>query len=233
LKKLLDIAPYRIYPPVTGGHAAIFYPDKKLSESLDVFLFTMGLRKGESKLGIKPKIFQSNEHFHEYCYATPASVLLTFYSSARSGIPAFNLSRVLDRLKPLVLSEKIREADLIQVQFPWQFEWVYEQNAGRVPVVLVEHNIEFKVLQQKSRNFFIRQLSHRVGQLEEKAVWQADAVIVFTQEDKDSLQQAFGLPAEKVKVIPCGVDVDYFRKTGWDFPVKRLSFLWDISGVLM
>jgi glycosyltransferase involved in cell wall biosynthesis len=196
---------------VTGGHAAIFYPDKALSDSFEVFLFTMGGRRGAISFPVRPVQFHITGHFLEYSYVTYLSLLLMFYSTARTGIPPVNLNTVLGLLKPNVLIQQIKEADLIQVNFPWQFEWVYRQNAGRVPIVLVEHNIEFKGLENKTRSPWIRMLANKVKRMEKAAVQQADAIITFTEEDKETLLSVFGIAGEKVRVIPCGVDTDFIR----------------------
>jgi D-inositol-3-phosphate glycosyltransferase len=48
-------------------------------------------------------------------------------------------------------------------------------------------------------------------EVEKKDVPAADAIIAFTAEEKDNLISIYGAQPEKVKVIPCGVDLDLFH----------------------
>lgn len=48
-------------------------------------------------------------------------------------------------------------------------------------------------------------------EVEKKAIPIVDALIAFTTDEKDNLISIYGAQPEKVKVIPCGIDMDLFR----------------------
>ncbi len=211
MKYFLNICPYRVTPPITGGHKAIYYPNEVLSNTYEVCIFSMGMRRGDVPIPLRPSQFKINDHFIEYCYLTAGSALATFYSSMKTGIPPINLSNVLKRQKPKFLLQKLSRADIVQVEFPWQVEWVYGELKGRVPIVLVEHNIEYAVLERKSKNLVVKKLISKVKKQEEAAVHMADAVVCFTNEDKATLVDSFKVRKDKVRVIPCGVDPSFLQ----------------------
>src|SRR4030065_2214970 len=130
-KLLFNIAPFRVYPPVAGAHHAVYYADEALSKYWDVFLFSTGVRKDTARFLPGPQETEINGHFREYSHVTASILPLNYLTRQGSGVPQVYASRYLAWSKPQVILEKVRECDLIQVQFPWQVGYMARINEMR------------------------------------------------------------------------------------------------------
>ena len=209
-KLLLDVAPFRVYPPVAGAHHAVYYADEALSKYWDVFLFTTGVRKDTLRFPPRPAEFVINPHFREHSFVTASVLPFNFMTRQGSGVPQVYAGRYLSWVKPSVLDDKVRECDVIQVEFPWQVGYVSKINGMKKPLVLVAHNVEAdlcvktgsggKRLKYKSRTI------DNVCRNEREAVDLADAVMTVSEADRERVIELYGVREDKVFHIPWGVD---------------------------
>lgn len=207
---LLNVAPFRVYPPVAGAHHAVYYADEALSKYWDVFLFTTGVRKDTIRFPPRPEEFVINPHFREYSYVTASVLPFNFMTRQGSGVPQVYAGRYLSWVKPSVLDDKVRECDVIQVEFPWQVGYLNRINVMKKPLVLVAHNVEAdlcveagsggKRLKYKSR------IIDNVCRNEREAVDLADAVMTVSEADRERVIELYGVREDKVFHIPWGVD---------------------------
>lgn len=101
----------------------------------------------------------------------------------------------------------------------------------KIPVVLVDQTIEFKVYQhhvQHSANWLLKPLMYiDVYKLKfwEKYYWrQADQVVAVSEADRQEMLTT--APNLDVKIVPNGVNLDFFRqKTSWTTATPRLLFV--------
>jgi glycosyltransferase involved in cell wall biosynthesis len=207
---LLNVAPFRVSPPVAGAHHAVYYADDALSKYWDVFLFTTGVRKDTLRFPPRPTEFVISPHFRDYSYVTASILPFSFMTRQGSGVPQVYAGRYLSWVKPSVLDDKVRECDVIQVEFPWQVGYVNKINVLKKPLVLVAHNVEAdlcveagsggKRLRYKSR------IIDNVCRKEREAVELADAVMTVSEADRERVIELYGVKEDKVFHIPWGVD---------------------------
>jgi glycosyltransferase involved in cell wall biosynthesis len=98
----------------------------------------------------------------------------------------------------------MRDADLVQVEYPWQVPTLAGWNRPPRPLVLVAHNVESAVAEQAGRS---PRAIEAIRSREYEAVASSAAVIVFTSEDRLGLIDRAGARPDHVHVIPLGVDV--------------------------
>lgn len=214
-KLLLDVAPFKVYPPVAGAHHAVYYADEALSKYWDVFLFSTGVRKDTLRFLPGPQETEINCHFKEYSYVTASILPLNYLTRQGSGVPQVYASRYLAWSKPQVIIGKIRECDVIQVEFPWQVGYVARINEMRKPLVFVAHNVEARLWERFESN--CKKSSYRswvrkeISCQEREAVDLVDAVIAVSEMDREALIELYGVEDQKVSVIPWGVDVNKYR----------------------
>lgn len=215
-KLLLNVAPFRVYPPVAGAHHAVYYANEALSRYWDVFLFTTGFRKDTHRFLPQPEEIVINSQFREYSYTTPSIIPLSFLTRQGSGVPQIYAGKYLAWKAPKVLHEKAAECDIIQVELPWQVEYMHKINKANKPIVFVAHNIEAGVWDKINTNGLKK--SHYKSWIvkeikrQEKAAFQmADAVITVSDSDRREVIETFKVREERVFFIPWGVDEKKYR----------------------
>lgn len=214
-KLLLDVAPYRVYPPVSGGHHAIYFADEAVSRYWDVFLFTTGLRKNVHRFPPRPEEIAINPHFREYSFVTPSLIPLCFLTRQGAGVPQVYAGRYLSWTKPAVLEEKLRECDILQVTLPWQAGYLHRINKTGKPLVFVAHNVEGalweKINSNGRRSFYRSWVINETYKQEMEAFNAADAVIAVSDIDREQIIEQFKIREERVFFIPHGVDTEKYR----------------------
>lgn len=223
-KLLLDVAPFKVYPPVAGAHHAVYYADEALSKYWDVYLFSTGVRKDTARFLPGSQETEINSHFKEYSYVTASILPLNYLTRQGSGVPQVYASRYLAWSKPQVIIGKVRECDVIQVQFPWQAGYVARINEMRKPLVFVAHNVEARLWERFESN--CKKSSYRswvrkeISRQEREAMDLVDAVIAVSETDREGLIELYGVEDRKVSVIPWGVDVNKYRYYSVDEKVR-------------
>lgn len=91
--------------------------------------------------------------------------------------------------------------------------------AGRVPVVLFEHNVEHVLWRRLAdvetghwRHRVLARESRKMRRYEAKACGQASLIVAVSEEDRALL--AADAPAARVRAVPTGVDTTYFAPGG-------------------
>jgi glycosyltransferase involved in cell wall biosynthesis len=200
--RIVDLCPYGVYPPRSGGHRIVHHTSACLGARHDVFVFAMGLRRGD---GLRFRSFtqRPDDRYTEYRHVTPLTYL-SYLRRRRTGLPPLNASLELQWTAPRALERAIAAADIVQVQQPWQF--AYCRHTAACPVVVVVQNAEVELLRARDMS---DRLVARAARLERAALEQADAVIFLSGEDRDRLTTSYGLqPGGRQMWQTCGVGVD-------------------------
>ena len=139
-KHILFLSPYAAVPPRYGGPIRVFNLCKQLSLKFDVHQFAQQIQRGNVTLSLKPAIKQVNPHYVEYSCRNPISLALYALTNGYWGVPCVWQSRVLSATAPKWLYRQLQEADIIHVEHPWQFQWVY-QNAPKTSPLFWVHKM--------------------------------------------------------------------------------------------
>ncbi|MBU6998530.1 MAG: glycosyltransferase family 4 protein [Theionarchaea archaeon] len=204
---ICDIAPFGVYPPRGGGHSRIHSLNLQASQrGHTVFLFSQGIRKFELEFPLKSWTTQINEGYTEYRYVSMLSLAAAFFTGS-AGAPPLFAGDVLGIMRPSILRREVLKSDVVKVEHPWQVDYV-KSIAGDLPVVVVEANVECDLLQQtlNRRVAYSEYLYRKAVDKEQSALSLADAVVVTSSQDKETIKQEFDIKGE-VHVIPNGVDV--------------------------
>jgi glycosyltransferase involved in cell wall biosynthesis len=102
----------------------------------------------------------------------------------------------------------MEQADIVQVEHPWQVPTIARWNARRRPLVMVAHNAEAAIAQQLGCP---RREIEAIRRREGEALAASDGVIVFTNDDRARLCELPAADPTKLHVIPLGVDADRIR----------------------
>jgi glycosyltransferase involved in cell wall biosynthesis len=220
---LLCVAPYRVYPPTSGGGLLIDGVNRALATSgCRVNLFSTGFRRGQGLRGLFPQQQTIAEGYTVHNYVSPLSLWMNRHSRQATGIPPIGIDAVFSRLKPSYLARWSQTADLIQVEGPFGFKAVANAMGVAVavadtaapgqPLVLMCHNVESELARTT-----LGHLPDVVAEVEKRERWavqRADGIIVLTEADKQTLLGLYGVDPAKIRVVPVGVDLARFQPPG-------------------
>lgn len=220
---LLDVAPYPVFPPTRGGAIAIHHANLAVSAFLRVQLVSQGLRRDERRHALGGGFsFQHTPSYREDRLFSLPSLVVGYLSGQRGGGSMLSADRTLRLTRSNFIRRAIEEADLVQVEHPWQVPIIAHWNNGRRPLVLVAHNVEASVAEQTGRP--PREVE-AIRRREAEAVAASDAVIVFTDDDRARLCEFAGADPKKFHVIPLGVDADRIRPASPDEKARAKASL--------
>jgi len=211
--KLLTVAPFRVWPPTSGAPLLVDGASRALAEAgWQVRVFSTGVRRGSIAADLRPHEHEVVPGYRVYNFATPLSVLLNLRSRQSSGRPPLGTDRTLRLQLPARLGRWLDFADVVQVEGPYGFKAVRERLVGTragTPMVLVCHNVEGRVT--RATHPTDRRLIRKVTAVEGEAARAAEGIIALTAADREALVADYGVDPAKVRVIPCGVDLNDFR----------------------
>jgi glycosyltransferase involved in cell wall biosynthesis len=209
--RILDVSPRLVWPPENGSSARMFHLLRELSQDHEVRQFSQP-RYGEVR---EPQFATDvwptpsyREHRNpgliaaaasEWCHRswiTPQAIL--------SG-PCLQLTR------PRRLREWLHWAEVVLVEFPWQFAYCRRAAPAR-PVVLASHNIE--ILTRTSNALAAGIPADRsvllglVRRQERHAVARADLILAVSEGDRREYVRRYGADASRVVVVPNGADTE-------------------------
>src|SRR5438093_1800453 len=138
--RILDVAPFAVYPPENGSTMRMFHLLRALSRSQEVRQFSQAGWNELRRRSFDSQV-QATPTYLERRYAHPLSVLAC-ERCRRSWIFQFVLAGAVLRLtRPRLLRDWLRWADVVLVEFPWQFGAVARLRPN-APLVLASHNVE-------------------------------------------------------------------------------------------
>lgn len=206
------LTPYLPYPLVSGGQTRTYNLLKKLSNKHQITLFSF-IRKDEekkyipelTKLGVEVEVFKRR----------PAWQISNILLAGFSWYP-FLVSIYLSRSLKKRLTQKLIE-EKFDVVHAEPFYVVPNLPKLKVPLLLVDQTIEFKVYQHFVEKYKIFPLKlflywdvYKMKYWETRYWAMASRVVAMSEKDKEIMYQA--VPNIKVDIVPNGVDVGYFDK---------------------
>jgi glycosyltransferase involved in cell wall biosynthesis len=115
--------------------------------------------------------------------------------------------------RPGELDELMAWADVVMVEFPWQFEHCRRRASG-TPLALSTHNVEvekFASWASAAGTRLSRPWLNYVERSEAAAVREADLVIAVKQGDREVFVRGYGADPGRVAVVPNGADTRLYR----------------------
>ena len=115
--------------------------------------------------------------------------------------------------RPGELDELIAWADVVMVEFPWQFEHCRRRASG-TPLVLSTHNVEvekFASWASAAGTRLSQPWLNYVERSETAAVREADLVVTVKDGDREVFVRRYGADPGRVAVVPNGADTRRYR----------------------
>jgi glycosyltransferase involved in cell wall biosynthesis len=208
--RILDVSP-RVIMPLSGGNSIRMYNLlSRLSERHEVRQFSQARILNFRRRGFE-KEKQITPSYREYRYGgLVGSPLCEIMERTGFGVPAL-CGYPLTAAKPRRLREWFDWADLVVVEFPWQYGYCRSIAKGK-PLVLATHNVEAAKMRSGGKRRGLGRLwSAWIEALERRAVLDADLVLAVSPEDRDGFARFYGADPGKIAVIPNGADVGLYH----------------------
>jgi len=208
--RILDVSPRVTLPLSSGSRIRIYNLLSRLSARNEVRQFSQS-----RVLDLRRRGFESEKQvtpsYRDFRHRSlVSSSLCEIMERAGFGVPIL-CGYTLTAAKPRRLAEWADWADLVVVEFPWQYGYCRSIAKGK-PVVLATHNVQVAKIRSAGNHGGLRQFWIAWTEaLERRAVLDADLVLAVSPEDKDEFVRFYGADAEKIAVIPNGADVDLYQ----------------------
>ncbi len=208
--KILFVSAVLPYPLHSGGQIRIYNLLKRLSKKHEIHLYSFIRTDGEKKYLSHLSFCKKVIPVMRGRVWQPGYVL----KSMTGAYPLLWESYHNSEMESLLADEMVTgRYDLVHIE-PG-YVWPSLPTVGRVPIVIAEHNVEHEVYKAYVAHFPIPLLrpflSIDIGKMKywEKRAWtEAGAIVSVSQRDKDVIGMT--IDAQKVSVVPNGVDLDQF-----------------------
>jgi glycosyltransferase involved in cell wall biosynthesis len=210
---ILHIAPYAVTPPRYGTAMRTYCLCREASHAYDVKLFAQKVQKQDINIRFQPKLSHTAPNFVEYASCHPLTLAAYILFCLKLNAPYTGQSSILNLTAPPWLRQELEKACLVNVEFPWQFPWVYQQVGGKKPIVLTAHNVELELFSPERLNLprsLAKRFMNYIEHQERFAVQHADCIFAMSEENITNLCDLYDISAEKCVVIPNGVDCEMF-----------------------
>jgi polysaccharide biosynthesis protein PslH len=207
--RLLFVCNFLPYPPTDGGRIGYLNPLKYLSRRIEIVLVSL---VDSTSVGLVDKL-------KPYCLAikvhqirrSPTLALVRGLLGNPPGTAAKYYEAGFGRLIEAAAEEW--KVDLVELQSlntaayrPW---------IRCAPVLLREHNVEYKVWERQAQHantvlerIYVSMVAPRVKAYEARVAPQFERCITVSEADTNHLRKV--APAAKIEMIPSGVDTEYF-----------------------
>jgi polysaccharide biosynthesis protein PslH len=207
--RILDVSPRAAYPATYGATVRTYNLLLHLSRRHDIRHFAQNrLHKVPSYPWVE--VADLAPRYRVSTYSNPLAAATTEISE-RAWINAPILSGLaLSVCRPKTLRRLIHWADVIVVEFPWQFEYCRSLRPdGRF--ALATHNVEVAKFRDYARASGACESSggwlKLIEKMERRALKRADLILTVSSEDREELTRLYGLEPARMVEVPNGADV--------------------------
>jgi glycosyltransferase involved in cell wall biosynthesis len=226
--KILIISPQVPFPLIDGGRKSVYYPIKHLSQrGHSINLACLSDLDNPEAIQEMEKYCTVSVVYNKNKKPTVCGAFKSLFVSSPYILSRYHNERLLDLSITLIHKHAI---DLIQVEgIHAAYFGLKIREVVHKPVILRLHNLEsvnFKRYIQQYKNIiykmFLQLELKKIINYEEKQCVKYDRVLMISTEDDKSLLNMN--PSIHTKVIPAGVDLEYFNQCS--IKVEKDSILW-------
>ena len=179
--KLLQVTPYPAYPPISGGSQRMRGLVSAQREDDEVRRFAQSpLSYPGNEDGPMTEI---RDGYLEYRYKNRVGSIVGAILG-RIRAPRVHASALLRVFKPKRLTEWVAWADVISVEYPWQYRCVYEMKEGETPIVYSSYDFPLELFSDLSGSVHGKIIRRKIRNMEQFALRTADLVVATSDRDK-------------------------------------------------
>ncbi len=210
--RILDVSPRAVCPPRRGSAVRTYSLLRHLSAHHEVLQFSFPGDDDQLSPWARLEQTQVTANYSELRFCHPLA-----NATNRLGNRAWVRAPLLSGLalgitRPRSLTRLLRWADVLLVEFPWQFE--YCRRRTEAPVVLASHNLEavkFASWADAARaSLTSRPWLSYVERMEAGAARAARLVLTVSANEREHYIERYGVDPDRVVEIPNGADTERY-----------------------
>jgi len=210
MKKILSLNFFPAFtPPASGGELRYFHMYSRLSENFDVTLLS------PTHVDHEFEIVTHSDTFREYRIPKEESIHnILHHRLAEEGVcsEVSALACALSSAYPNAYHRRYLElcegADVIVHESPYMLGYDLLWRFDNKPRIYNSYNVEYRLMKQLYRGKWAGQYLQYIFSLEKKAALESDILFATSDEEKKAFLELYGVPAEKIKLAPNGIDPD-------------------------
>lgn len=211
--RILDVSPRVTRPLTSGSRIRMYNLLSRLSRGHEVRQFSQTRTRDLRQTGFATEVCHTPSYLEFRYSAAIGSRLCEWMERQGFGAPVL-CGYPLRAAAPPRLREWVEWADVVVVEFPWQFEPCRRLCRGK-PLVLSTHNVQAaKARSGPRQSAATRVWAAWTEALERAAVRGADHVLAVSEEDRGELAARYGVDAARITVVPNGADTRRYRPAG-------------------
>jgi glycosyltransferase involved in cell wall biosynthesis len=209
--RILLLTPTLPYPLDTGGRIVVFNTIKHLAKRHEIFLVSL-IQEGQKK---------HVPFLNDYCVSVETvlkdisfskkGLFLNLFSPIPYNMVRYHSREMEEKLKEIIPKHQF---DLMQIEHLHMAQ--YAMFAGRIPVILRQHNVESVMMERYYKyafNTLERMYAYfqwmKLLRYERKICLKSDLVITLSKADEGHIKRLS--PQINTEVVSCGVDFEYFN----------------------
>ncbi|WP_066646370.1 glycosyltransferase family 4 protein [Christensenella timonensis] len=204
-KRLTVTSTFPIYPPQGGGQARIYDLYKNVARYMDVEIESFGAVNEHAKRNYIASGLTEDRTAKSERHQQAETVI-----EQQVGIPITDIGMItLSGETPQYgekLAASIKKSAAVVISHPYLYPEAKKYLSGK-PFVYEAHNVEFymkKAMLPQSQ--ISKELLRQVFEVEKECCEKSAFIITCSEEDRQALTSLYGIGADKILVVPNGVD---------------------------
>lgn len=210
--RILDVSPRAVYPPRRGSAIRTYSLLRHLSAHHDVRQFSFPRDDDPFRLWPGLEQRQLTPGYSQLQFRHPVASAANLLGEKTWTRAPLLSGLALEITRPPLLSRLLRWADVVLVEFPWQFG--YCRRRTEAPVVLASHNLETLKFaswaQAANASLTGRPWVRYVERMEARATRAASLVLAVSANEGEHYVEHYGVDPERVVEIPNGADTERY-----------------------
>jgi glycosyltransferase involved in cell wall biosynthesis len=210
--RILDVSPQAVCPPRRGSAVRIYNLLRQLSSRHEIRQFS--LSRDDTPFTLRPRFDQTQvtPTYGELRFRHPvASAANRICDRAWVSAPLLS-GPSLEITRPRSLINLLRWAEVVLVEFPWQFEFCRRRTEA--PLVLASHNLEALKFASwadaAGASVTRRPWVRYVARTEGNAARSARVVMAVSGAEREQYIERYGVHPERLVEIPNGADTERY-----------------------
>ena len=200
--KLLQVTPYPAYLPTSGGAQRMRGLVSAQREGDEIRRFAQ-LPMSYQADG-QNSLIEVRDGYYEYRYKSRVEAVLGALLG-RIRAPRVHASTFLRIYKPRRLAQWLEWADVVSVEYPWQYRGVYDMKGADMPIVYSSYDFPLELYSYISNNILRKLVQHKIRGMEQFAIETADLIVVTSERDKQLYLEEYDVKTA-IHVAPSATD---------------------------
>ncbi len=193
------------YPEDSGGRIRIAQLLRGLSQKHEIFQLSVHPGKIDGKLRLRPFEKKISQNYTEYVLTNSFLHGTAFLAEKLGSKQEFVLNTIMPLLENKRIKQEIAKADAFMLGAPWMFNWLYKHAKGK-KIMFLTSDLGYAFYQA----ILPKKQLLRVFKHENRTCQRSHRVYAVTENEAKQFRELYGLPQDRVVLVPNGADTKSF-----------------------